>query len=155
MDELQRARDCAEKMYASDRASRKLGIEIDIPAVGSAVASMLVSEDMVNGFDICHGGLVFTLADTAFAFACNAYDDLTVAGSGDIEFLRPSARGDQLRAVASEVHRGRKGGVYKVEVRNQDDQLVALFQGRSVSRGVAILNDNQSDTEILEEPQKL
>jgi acyl-CoA thioesterase len=142
MDELQRAKECAEKMYANDKASRSLGIEIEIPAVGAAVASMLVSEDMVNGFDICHGGLVFTLADTAFAFACNAYDDLTVAGSGSIEFLRPSARGDHLQAVASEVHRGRKGGVYKVAVRNQDDKLVALFQGRSVSRGVAILDED-------------
>lgn len=141
MDELQRARDCAEKMYANDKASRMLGIEVEIPAVGSAVASMLIGQDMVNGFDICHGGLVFTLADTAFAFACNAYDDLTVAGSGSIEFLRPSVRGDQLQAVASEVHRGRKGGVYKVEVRNQDDKLVALFQGRSVSRGVVILDE--------------
>ena len=140
MDELQRARDCAEKMYASDKASRKLGIEIEIPAVGASVATMVVSEDMVNGFDICHGGLVFTLADTAFAFACNAYDDLTVAGSGNIEFLRPSLRGDHLRAVASEVHRGRKGGVYKIDITNQNNELVALFQGRSVSRGVAILD---------------
>jgi acyl-CoA thioesterase len=139
MSELQRARDCAEKMYASDRASRTLGIEIEIPAAGSATATMVVRKDMVNGFDICHGGLVFTLADTAFAFACNAYDDVTVAGGGSIEFLRPSKRGDRLLAIASEVHRGRRTGVYNVAVRNQDDELVALFQGRSVSRGDAML----------------
>ncbi len=139
MNELQRAKLCADKMYANDRASRSLGIEIEIPEVGSAVATMFVREEMVNGFDICHGGLVFTLADTAFAFACNAYDELTVAGGGSIEFLRPSVRGDQLRAVASEAYRGRKSGIYKVEVRNQDDELLALFQGRSVGRGEAIL----------------
>jgi len=141
MNDLQRAQLCADKMYANDRASKTLGIEIDIPATGSAIATMYVREDMVNGFAICHGGLVFTLADTAFAFACNAYDELTVAGGGSIEFLRPSVRGDQLRAVAKEVHRGRKSGIYKVEVRNQEDKLVALFQGRSVVRGDAILTD--------------
>jgi acyl-CoA thioesterase len=141
MNDLQRAQLCADKMYASDRASKALGIEIEIPEAGSAVATMYVRDDMVNGFDICHGGLVFTLADTAFAFACNAYDELTVAGSGSIEFLRPSVRGDQLRAVATEEHRGRKSGIYKVEVKNQDDKVVALFQGRSVSRGETILAD--------------
>lgn len=140
MNELERAQSCADKMYAQDRASKALGIDVEIPAAGSAVAHMFVRKDMVNGFDICHGGLVFTLADTAFAFACNAYDDLTVAGAGSIEFLRPCVRGDELRAIATEMHRGRKAGVYKVEVWNQDEKLVALFQGRSVSRGQAILS---------------
>ena len=140
MTELQKAKDCAEAMYASDRASKSLGIEIEIPAAGSAIASMYVRQEMVNGFDICHGGLVFTLADTAFAFACNAYDDVTVAGGGSIEFLRPAVRGELLRATAKEVHRGRKQGLYEVRVINQDDKLVALFQGRSVSRGEVLLN---------------
>lgn len=140
MNDLQRAQLCADKMYAGDKASKALGIEIEIPKAGSAIATMHVRKDMVNGFEICHGGLVFTLADTAFAFACNAYDELTVAGSGSIEFLRPSVRGDKLCAVATEEHRGRKSGIYKVEVRNQDDKLVALFQGRSVGRGEAILS---------------
>lgn len=140
MNDLQRARACADIMYSNDRASRQLGIEIEIPAAGAAIATMHVRKDMVNGFDICHGGLVFTLADTAFAFACNAYDELTVAGSGNIEFLRPAVRGDKLCAVASEQHRGRTVGIYKVEVKNQHDKLVALFQGRSVARGEAILS---------------
>jgi acyl-CoA thioesterase len=141
MNTLRRAQLCADKMYANDRASKALGIEIEIPDAGSAIATMHVRENMVNGFDICHGGLVFTLADTAFAFACNAYDELTVAGSGSIEFLRPSVRGDQLRAVATEEHRGRKSGIYTVEVRNQEDKLVALFRGRSVGRGETVLTD--------------
>ena len=142
MNDLQRAQRCADKMYANDRASKALGIEIEIPKAGSAIATMHVRKDMVNGFDICHGGLVFTVADTAFAFACNAYDEVTVAGSGSIEFLRPSVRGDQLRAVATEEHRGRKSGLYKVEVWNQEGSLVALFQGRSVSRGEAMLAES-------------
>lgn len=142
MNDLQQAQRCADRMYANDHASKALGIKIEIPQAGSAIAIMHVREDMVNGFDICHGGLVFTLADTAFAFACNAYNELTVAGSGSIEFLRPSVRGDRLRAVATEQHRGRKSGLYKVEVWNQEERLVALFQGRSVGRGETILSDN-------------
>jgi len=141
MSDLERAQACADKIYAADKASRALGIEIEIPEVGAAVASMQVREDMVNGFDICHGGLVFTLADTAFAFACNAYDDVTVAGSGTIEFLRPVYHGDTLRALALEEHRGRRGGLYAVEVLNQHDEFVALFRGRSISRGQRLLDD--------------
>lgn len=139
MDKLERARACANRMYAGDKASQALGIEIEIPEPGSAIASMRVREDMVNGFNICHGGLVFTLADTAFAFACNAYDDLTVAGSGTIEFLRPVYLDDVLRAVALEEHRGQRSGLYAVEVVNQHDEFVALFRGRSVSRGETVL----------------
>ena len=139
MNELEHAKACAKKMYASDRASQALGIDIEIPEPGSAVATMTVRDDMTNGFDICHGGLVFTLADTAFAFACNAHDDITVAGAGTIEFLRPAKKGDRLRAVAREVHRGRKSGIYDVEVTNQDDERVALFRGRGVARGEKLL----------------
>jgi len=145
MNDLERAKACADKIFAGDKASRALGIEIEIPEVGTAVASMKVREDMLNGFDICHGGLLFTLADTAFAFACNAYDDLTVAGSGTIEFLRPVFLGDELRAVALEEHHGRRGGVYAVEIVNQRDEFVALFRGRSISRGQRLL-EPETDT---------
>ena len=140
MNDLQRARACAATMYAGDTASKALGIEVDVATPGSATATMRVREDMVNGFNICHGGLVFTLADTAFAFACNAYNDLTVAASGTIEFLRPANLGDELRAVASENYRSRRRGIYTVELFNQDDELVALFRGRSASRGKPLLD---------------
>lgn len=146
MNNLQRARACADKMYAGDKASKLLGIEVEVVDVGCAAATMQVREDMVNGFNICHGGLIFTLADTAFAFACNAYDELTVAGSGHIEFLRPVNLNDQLRASAREELRGERVGFYTVEVCNQDKDLVALFRGRSVSRGERLL-DEQTDTE--------
>ena len=101
---------------------------------------MTVRPDMTNGFDLCHGGLIFALADTAFAFACNAYDDVTVAGSGTVEFLRPAFEGDELRAVALEEHRGKRSGVYAVEIINQRDEFVALFRGRAVARGQALLD---------------
>ena len=140
MEALELARACADRMYANDTASKALGIEIEIPEVGSAVATMRIREDMTNGFDICHGGLIFTLADTAFAFACNAYDDVTVAGSGTVEFLRPAFEGDELTAVALEEHRGKRSGVYAVEVVNQRSEFVALFRGRAVARGQSLLD---------------
>lgn len=142
MNDLKTARACAAKMYANDRASQALGIEIEIPEPGSAVATMTVREDMVNGFDMCHGGLIFMLADTAFAFACNAYNDLTVAGAGTIDFLRSAFLGDELKAVALEEHRGKRGGVYAVEVVNQRAQFVALFRGRAISRGEALIGED-------------
>ena len=139
MDELTRARRCAEAMYEKDAASKALGITVEIPAVGQAIATMLIRDDMVNGFDVCHGGLIFTLADTAFAFACNAYDRLTYAAAADIEFLRPARRGDALEARAREDYRGSKTGLYSIEVRNQRDEVIAMFRGRSASLQEGVL----------------
>ncbi len=128
---LELARACRDAMYDGDVASKALGIEVEIPAAGSAVARMTVSAQMVNGFDICHGGYVFTLADTAFAFACNSHGRVTVAAGANIEYLRPAMAGDRLEASAEEIYRGRRSGVTTVEVFNQDDKLVAVFRGRS------------------------
>jgi acyl-CoA thioesterase len=139
MDTTEIARRCAEVMYARDAASKAFGIRVEIPAAGEASASMIVRDDMVNGFDVCHGGLLFTLADTAFAFACNAYDNQTFAAAASIEFIRPVLLGDELRALAREDYRGSKRGLYTVEVRNQNDEVVALFHGRSASRGARLL----------------
>jgi acyl-CoA thioesterase len=139
MDSTDIAQRCADAMYANDAASKSLGIRVEIPAAGAAVAYMTVRDDMVNGFDVCHGGLLFTLADTAFAFACNAYDNLTFAAAANIEFIRPVLLGDELRALAREDYRGSKRGLYTVEVRNQRDEVVAMFHGRSASRGEPLL----------------
>ena len=139
MSDLQRAKLCADAMLGNDRSSKALGIRIKIPEPGVAVATMKVREDMLNGFDVIHGGLTFTLADTAFAFACNAYDDQTFAASAQVEFLRPAVQDDVLKATASEDYRGRRNGYYSVEVRNQRDEVVAIFRGRSVSTGEKLL----------------
>ena len=139
MNELETARRCAATMMQNDRASKALGIHVEIPAAGTAVAVMAVRDDMLNGFDVAHGGLVFALADTAFAFACNAYDRQAFAASAQIEFLRPARAGDVLTATASEEYRGRRNGYYSIEVRNQDGEVVALFRGRSVSNATALL----------------
>ncbi len=122
---------CADVMLAADEASRALGIEIDIPAAGRAVARMTVREDMLNGHAVCHGGYLFTLADTAFAFACNAYNRVSVAASANIDFIRPARAGDQLTATAEEAHAGRHGGVYSVRIARSDGKTVAVFRGRS------------------------
>ncbi len=140
MDRRELATRCAEAMYAEDAASKALGIAIDVREAGEAVARMTVRDDMVNGFGLCHGGLLFTLADTAFAFACNGYDDLSFAAAASIDFLRPALLGDELSAVAREDYRGSKSGFYTVEVRNQRDEVVAIFRGRSASRGEPLLS---------------
>ncbi|MEM7431121.1 MAG: hydroxyphenylacetyl-CoA thioesterase PaaI [Pseudomonadota bacterium] len=139
MTDVETARACAAEMYANDVSSQSMGIEIDIPAAGVAIATMTVRDDMANGFNICHGGHVFTLADTAFAFACNAYDNQSVAAGANIDFLRPAHTGDRLTATARETYRGRRRGFYAVEVHNQHGEAVALFRGRSVSLGDPVL----------------
>jgi acyl-CoA thioesterase len=126
-------------MLARDKSSKAMGIRIKLIEPGKAIAAMTVRDDMMNGFDVVHGGLTFALADTAFAFACNSYDQLTVAASATIEFLRPAVIGDDLKAVATEDHRGRRSGYYTVEVRNQRNELVALFRGRSANTGKPVI----------------
>lgn len=131
MDDLEMARRCAQEMWARDTASRSLGIRIEVLAPGEVRATMEVLPGMLNGHDVCHGGYLFTLADTAFAFACNAYGKVTVAAGGLIDFLRPAKAGDRLTALAAERHRGRRNGVYDVAITNQAGETVALFRGRS------------------------
>lgn len=132
-DPLELARACASKMYDDDLSSRHLGIEVTITAPGCAEARMTVASTMVNGHDICHGGYVFTLADSAFAFACNSYNRVTVAAGASIEFLAPGKVGDNLKAFAREMHRGGRAGLYDVRVTNQEDKLIALFRGHSAT----------------------
>ena len=135
MSDIDTARRCAEAMLVNDRSSKLLGISVDVTAPGEAEARMAVRNDMVNAFDVLHGGLTFALADTAFAFACNGYNERSFAASAQIDFLRPALLGDELTARASLDHRGRRSGYYSVRVVNQRGELVALFRGRSASTG--------------------
>jgi acyl-CoA thioesterase len=125
------ARRCAEKMYAADRSSRHLGIEISDVAAGRARATMTVADTMVNGHGIAHGGYVFLLADTAFAFACNTYEIATVAAAADVVFVAPARAGDRLVAEAAERVRYGRSGVYDVTVRRDGGEVVAEFRGNS------------------------
>ena len=121
----------ARAMYDQDRASQALGMRILAVRPGHARLVMKVREDMVNGHQLCHGGLIFTLADSAFAFACNTYDAVTVASAASVEFLLPAGLGDELIATADERSRSKRTGVYDVAVHNQRGECVALFRGRS------------------------
>ena len=121
----------AAAMYEADLASRHLGIRIDAVAPGQATARMTVRDTMINGHNICHGGYVFLLADTAFAFACNTYGPVTVAATCDIDFLAPAHLGDELIAHASERHRSDRSGIYDVTVRLPDTTVIAEFRGHS------------------------
>jgi acyl-CoA thioesterase len=131
IDPLEIARATAEAMWATDAASRALGVELEEVAPGSARASLRVTESMLNGHGICHGGLVFLLADTAFAFACNSHGPETVAAGCDIVFVSPARLGDELVAEARERTRFGRNGVYDVTVRRADGSVVAEFRGQS------------------------
>lgn len=122
-------------LYAQDRASQALGMRLIEIRPGAARMSMVVREDMVNGHQICHGGLIFAFADSTFAFACNSYDAATVAASATIEFLAPARLGDELTASAQELSRSRRTGLYDIEVRNQKGERIAMFRGRSHQKG--------------------
>lgn len=128
-DELAKA--CAETMWKTDSASKGLGFEIRRVASGVAELTMTVREDMLNGQRICHGGFIFTLADSAFAFACNGYNQFTVAQSCKIDFMAPAFEGDVLTAIAEERYRKGRSGIYDCTVRNQDGEVVAEMRGNS------------------------
>jgi acyl-CoA thioesterase len=133
MDDLAIAKQCRDTMFETDAAIHALDISVEITGVGEAEARFEVQAGMLNGHGVCHGGYLFTLADTAFAYACNSYNQLTLAAGASIEFLRAAKLGDQLVAIAIERRRGRKTGFYDVVVHNQDGEDVALFRGRSHS----------------------
>ena len=121
----------AAAMYARDTASKGLGMQIAKVSPGYAELTMPVRADMLNGHAICHGGLIFTLADSAFAFACNSYNFNTVASGCGIDFVAPAREGDVLTARARERALAGRTGVYDVEVANQRGETIALFRGKS------------------------
>ncbi|WP_116947692.1 hydroxyphenylacetyl-CoA thioesterase PaaI [Jiangella endophytica] len=128
------ARNAAEAMWSADAASRALGMAVEQVSSGTAVVSMLVRPDMINGHGVCHGGLVFALADSAFAVACNTHNRRTVAQGADVTFVAPAHEGDRLLAVADERHRGARSGICDVTVYREDPaglETIALFRGRS------------------------
>lgn len=139
MDSDALAQRCAEAMWTRDSASQALGIEISDIGPGRAIASMTIREDQVNGHGIAHGGYVFTLADTAFAFACNTHGKVTVAAGADIVFVAPARVGERLVATAVERSRSGRNGVCDVTVRRADGALVAEFRGRSRETADSVL----------------
>jgi acyl-CoA thioesterase len=141
MDDLAIAKRCGEKLWETDAALRVLGISVEVTDTGRAEAKFEVRPDMLNGHGVCHGGYLFTLADTAFAYACNGYNKLTVASGASIDFLRPAKLGDTIVATATETHRGGRIGFYDVLLKNQDGKDIADFRGRSHSTNKVLIEE--------------
>lgn len=127
------AKKVADALYERDTAARHLGITIEAVGPGTAVLRMTVTGTMLNGHATCHGGFLFALADTAFAYACNSRNDATVAAGCSIEYLAPARQGDHLVATARETAHAGRQGVYDILVTNQDGVAIAAFRGRSAS----------------------
>lgn len=138
------ARASAAAMYARDEASKAMGAVLTDIGPGFAAMTMTVRRDMLNGYGTCHGGMLFTLADSAFAFACNSRDEATVAAGCSIEFLRAGREGDQLTATAVERARSGKSGIYDVTVTNAAGDVLALFRGKSLKVGGSVIVTKQA-----------
>ncbi|MDQ3484305.1 MAG: hydroxyphenylacetyl-CoA thioesterase PaaI [Actinomycetota bacterium] len=126
-------------MWADDEASRGLGMTLDHVGRGRATVSMAVRDDMTNGHGTAHGGFIFALADSAFAFACNSHNERTVAQACDIVFIAPAHEGDVLVADATERHHWARNGIYDVRI-TRGDQVVAEFRGRSRTIGAELVD---------------
>ncbi len=138
------AQAAAAAMWAEDEASRALGMSLDRIEPGRAQISMTISPAFCNGHGTCHGGYIFTLADSAFAFACNSYNHKVVAQSASVTFIAPAFAEDRLIAEASEVARYGRNGIYDVTVRKADGSLIASFRGQSRQVKGTHLPENES-----------
>lgn len=134
----------ASAMFERDHAARALGMQITQIGPGRALLRMPVRQDMVNGHQICHGGMIFTLADTAFAYACNSGNQATVASACQIDFIAPARQGELLEAEASERVAAGRTGVYDVTVKTADGRMIALFRGKSHRIGGPVIADDQA-----------
>lgn len=131
MTPQERAERCAAALWDSDKASQALGMHLVQIGPGQATLTMVVRDDMLNGHGMCHGGLIFSLADSAFAFACNGYNQITVAQQNQITYLSPGQAGETLTATARETARQGRSGTYDVTVTGADNRQIALFRGLS------------------------
>ncbi len=131
MDAGELARACAEQMWADDSASKGLGMQLISVEPGCSVLAMTITDKMVNGHNIAHGGFIFTLADSAFAFACNTYNQRAVAQHCAVTFIAPGKLGDRLTARAIEQQRFGRSGIYDITVTREDGTVIAEFRGHS------------------------
>ena len=134
-----------DSMLHDDRATRMLGMHVVSVSAGSCCVELTVREDMLNGHNTCHGGILFSLADTAFAFACNSHNYRAVAAGAQIDYLRPAFEGDVIRAVAEERSAGKRLGVYDVTLTNSKGQTVALFRAKSCRIDGVVVQAEQSE----------
>jgi len=138
---------CAQSMWRDDLASQHLGMQIVSIKPGQATLSMTVKDTMVNGHKICHGGYLFTLADSCFAFSCNTYNQRTVAHNCNITYVAPAFEGDTLTATGKEISRQGRSGIYDITITNQDGQAIVFFRGLSRTiKGTLVDVDNTEPT---------
>ncbi|WP_095163282.1 hydroxyphenylacetyl-CoA thioesterase PaaI [Pseudomonas sp. Irchel 3F5] len=130
-ERLDLASRCAQALFERDSASQGMGMRLLAAGPGSARVGMSVRQDMLQGHGTCHGGYLFALADSAFAFACNSHNEATVALGCSIDYVAPAQLGDTLTATCSELSRSGRTGNYAVRIENQQGQLIALFHGKS------------------------
>lgn len=130
------ARACVDEMLKGDACSAALGMEVVEIDERRASVRMIVRSDMVNGHGVCHGGMIFSLADSTFAFACNSENHSALAAAGQIDFLAPAKLNDELTATATVVHQGKRKGIYDVTVVNQVQDRIAIFRGHSHRLGI-------------------
>jgi acyl-CoA thioesterase len=140
------AQRCADAMYARDRASQALGMHLVSVGPGEATLRMAVRDDMLNGHATCHGGFIFSLADSAFAFACNSHNLVTVAAGCTIEFLAPARAGDVLTANGRERALAGRSGIYDIDVKNQHGTTIAVFRGKSARIKGHVLDGPQRES---------
>ncbi|KNG93429.1 hydroxyphenylacetyl-CoA thioesterase PaaI [Pseudaestuariivita atlantica] len=140
-----RAQRAARAMWEGDAASKGLGIEMGTVAPGMAETRLKVEARHLNGHGICHGGFIFTLADTAFALACNSYNLVTVAQQGRVDFIAPGQPGDTLTARAVERHRAGRSGIYDVTVTRDDGTVIAEFRGLSRTIRGTLFREEETD----------
>lgn len=135
---------CAEVLWRDDQTSQSLGMNLESIAPGNAVLTMTVKDSMVNGHNMCHGGYLFTLADSAFAFACNTYNQRCVAQHCNISYLASAFAGEELQATATEVSRRGRNGIYDISITNQKQETIVEFRGYSRTLKGTLLSEEQS-----------
>lgn len=143
---LNLANQCAQAMFNRDQASLGLGMRLISVAPGTATLGMTVRPDMIQGHGTCHGGFIFSLADSAFAVACNTYNQVTIGLGCSIDYIHPARLDDTLTACCVEQSRGGRTGNYDVRIENQNGQLIALFHGKSYKvQGSVLAQENPDD----------
>ena len=145
LSDQDRAERSASLMFTNDIASKQLGMVLDAVGPGFARLRMRVTKHMLNGHSTCHGGYLFTLGDSSFAFACNSFNLVAVASSASIEFLAPAHLDDELTASANVQSQGRRTGLYDVIITNQKGERIALFRGRSHRIGKQLFDESEEE----------
>lgn len=138
---MKNPQEVVQHMLEKDQFSQWMELKINSITEGSSTVSMFVKQEMLNGFGVIHGGVIFALADSAFAFAANSRDNLTLALDAQINFMKKAVRGDLLTATVEEVHNGKTTGVYEVKIKNQANELIAAFRGTAMRMGKSLFDN--------------